>query len=58
MSGLTNGVSPGPSVSVGEVGKLKSELSTHPSEWRKRTSWEKYGDSVYAGWYGFGTADR
>jgi len=38
MSGLTNGVSPGPSFNVGEVGRLKSESSTHPSEWRKRTS--------------------
>jgi len=39
MSGLTNGVSPGPSVNVGELGRLKSELSIHPSEWRKKTSW-------------------
>ena len=47
MSGLTNGVSPGPSVDVGEVGGLRSELSIHPSEWRKRTSWMKYEASVF-----------
>lgn len=35
MSGLTNGVSPGPNVDDGEVGGLKSDSSTHPSEWRK-----------------------
>ena len=39
MSGSTNGVSPGPSVDVGEAGRLKSELSIHPSKWSNITSW-------------------
>ena len=46
MSGLMNGVSPDPSIAVGEVGRLKSELSIHPSEWRKRTSWRRCQFSV------------
>lgn len=32
MSGLRNGVSPGPSVDVGEVGRLMCESFIHPSE--------------------------
>ena len=49
MSGLTNGVSPGPLVDSGEVGGLKSKSSIHPSEWRKRTSWRKYDTSMSVG---------
>ena len=58
MSGSTNGMSSGPWVDVGEVGRLKSELSTHPSKWRNGTSWRGHDASVSIGWGNFRITDR